>query len=156
LFFIERDELNIHDIPIAKITNDFLDYILQMQALNIELASEFIFVAATLMRIKAKMLLPRPELDEDGNEIDPKQDLVQKLVLYKQFKEVSDELRLLEEQRLLQFKRGNLVEDLHRVGEHAGQGEELTALDLYKLMMVYEKLMYTYASRNNEVRHTVV
>src|SRR5690606_24485931 len=123
LFFIERDELNIHDIPIAEITNDFLDYILHMQALNIELASEFIYVAATLMRIKAKMLLPRPELDEDGNEIDPKQDLVQKLVLYKQFKEVSDERRLLEEQRLLQFKRCNLMEDLHRVGEHAGQGE---------------------------------
>jgi len=156
LFFIERDELNIHDIPIAKITNDFLDYILHMQALNIELASEFIFVAATLMRIKAKMLLPRPELDEAGNEIDPKQDLVQKLVLYKQFKEISEELRLLEEQRLLQFRRGNLITDLRRAGEHAGQGEELTTFDLYKLMLVYEKLMYNYTSRNNEVRHTVV
>lgn len=156
LFFIERDELNIHDIPIAKITNDFLDYILHMQALNIELASEFIFVAATLMRIKAKMLLPRPELDDEGNEIDPKQDLVQKLVLYKQFKEISEELRLLEEQRLLQFKRGNLTTDLRRAGEHAGQGEELTTFDLYKLMLVYEKLMYNYTSRSNEVRHTVV
>lgn len=156
LFFIERDELNIHDIPIAKITNDFLDYILHMQALNIELASEFIFVAATLMRIKAKMLLPRPELDEEGNEIDPKQDLVQKLVLYKQFKEISEELRLLEAQRLLQFKRGNITADLIRAGEHAGQGEELTTFDLYKLMLVYEKLMYNYTSRNNEVRHTVV
>jgi len=156
LFFIERDELNIHDIPIAKITNDFLDYIQHMQALNIELASEFIFVAATLMRIKAKMLLPRPELDEEGNEIDPKQDLVQKLVLYKQFKEISEELRLLEEQRLLQFKRGNIATDLRRAGEHAGQGEELTTFDLYKLMLVYEKLMYNYTSRSNEVRHTVV
>src|SRR3546814_3337126 len=78
LFFIERDELNIHDIPIAKITTDFLDYLLKAQALNMELASEFIFVAATLMRIKAKMLLPRPELDDAGNEIDPKQDLIQK------------------------------------------------------------------------------
>ena len=74
LFFIERDELDIHDIPVAKITGDFLDYIRQMNALNIELASEFIFVAATLMRIKAKMLLPRPELDEAGNETDLKKD----------------------------------------------------------------------------------
>lgn len=156
LFFIERDELNIHDIPIAKITNDFLDYILHMQALNIELASEFIFVAATLMRIKAKMLLPRPELDEEGNEIDPKQDLIQKLVLYKQFKEISEELRLLEEKRLLLFKRGNIAMDLHRAGAHAGQGEELTTFDLYKLMLVHEKLMYTYTTRSNEVRHTVV
>jgi len=156
LFFIERDELDIHDIPIAKITNDFLDYILHMQALNMELASEFIFVAATLMRIKAKMLLPRPELDEEGNEIDPKQDLVQKLVLYKQFKDVSEELRLLEEQRLRQAKRGNIGTDLQLMGDHAGQGEELTTFDLYKLMVVYEKLMYGYTSRSKEVRHTVV
>ncbi len=156
LFFIERDELNIHDIPIAKITNDFLDYIQQMQALNMELASEFIFVAATLMRIKAKMLLPRPEFDEEGNEIDPKQDLVQKLVLYKQFKEISEGLRILEEERLKLAKRGNISEDLRRAGEYADQGEELTTVDLYKLMLVYEKQLYNYANRSKEVRHTVV
>ena len=65
LFFIERDELDIHEISVSKITDDFLDYIHQMNALNIELASEFILVAATLMRIKVKLLLPRPKLDED-------------------------------------------------------------------------------------------
>lgn len=156
LFFIERDELNIHDIPIAKITTDFLDYLLRAQALNMELASEFIFVAATLMRIKAKMLLPRPELDETGNEIDPKQDLIQKLVLYKQFKEVSEQLRKLEEARLRQAKRGNTATDLRIAGNHAGQGEELTTFDLYKLMLVYERIMARYTSRSNEVRHTVV
>src|SRR6476469_8420728 len=86
LFFIERDELDIHNIPIAQITDDFLQYIQQMNSLNMELASEFIYVAATLMRIKAKMLLPRIELDEEGNEIDLKADLVQKLIAYKQFK----------------------------------------------------------------------
>ena len=59
LFFIERDELEITDIPIARITDDFLNYLHQMTILNMEIASEFIFVAATLMRIKAKMLLPR-------------------------------------------------------------------------------------------------
>ena len=69
LFFIERDELDINNIPIAKITDDFLDYIHQMERLNIDLASEFILVAATLCRIKAKMLLPRRELDEQGEEI---------------------------------------------------------------------------------------
>ena len=72
LFFIERDELDIYDIPIFKITTDFLSYIHQMEHLDIELASEFILVAATLMRIKAKMLLPRYEKDEEGNEIDPR------------------------------------------------------------------------------------
>jgi segregation and condensation protein A len=65
LFFIERDELDIYDIPISKITNDFLEYIHEMESLNLDLASEFILVAATLMRIKAKMLLPRKEIDEE-------------------------------------------------------------------------------------------
>ena len=66
LFFIERDELDIYDIPISKITDDFLSYVREMESMNIDLASEFILVAATLMRIKAKMLLPRKELDEQG------------------------------------------------------------------------------------------
>jgi segregation and condensation protein A len=64
LFFIERDELNIYDIPVHKVTNDFLNYLRQLESLNMEVASEFILVAATLMRIKAKMLLPRLEKDE--------------------------------------------------------------------------------------------
>lgn len=156
LFFIERDELNIHDIPIAKITNDFLDYVQQMQALNMELASEFIFIAATLMRIKARTLLPRPELDEEGNEVDPKQDLVQKLVLYKQFKDVSEELRIMEDQRSMLARRGNIAVDLQQMSDYAGQGEELSSFDLYKLMMVYERLMQQYTTRSKEVRHTVV
>ena len=75
LFFIERDELDIYDIPIAKITDDFLAYVHTMENLNIDLASEFILVAATLMRIKAKMLIPRKEVDEQGNEIDPRKNL---------------------------------------------------------------------------------
>src|SRR5581483_10102983 len=83
LFFIERDELDIYNIRISTITNDFLQYIHQLTELNIDVASEFILVAATLMRIKAKMLLPRPEIDEQGNEIDPRQSLVEQLLAYK-------------------------------------------------------------------------
>ena len=80
LFFIERDELEITDIPISKITNDFLEYIHHLEVLNIEVASEFILVAATLMRIKSRLLLPRPQLDEQGNEIDPREELVRHLM----------------------------------------------------------------------------
>src|SRR6185312_7993976 len=104
LFFIERDELDIHDIPIAKITDDFLNYIHQMSSLNMELASEFIYVAATLMRIKAKMLLPRYAAEEDG-ELDPKAELIRKLVEYKKFKLICEEMRPMEEERLKQEKR---------------------------------------------------
>jgi segregation and condensation protein A len=83
LFFIERDELDIYNIPINKITQEFLDYIHKLESLNIEMASEFILFVSTLMRIKAKMLLPRRELDASGNEIDPRQELVDKLLEYK-------------------------------------------------------------------------
>src|ERR1700759_1861879 len=86
LFFIERDELDIHDIPIARITDDFLNYIHQMNRLNMELASEFIYVAATLMRIKAKMLLPRFDAEEEEGGPDSKAELIRKLIEYKKFK----------------------------------------------------------------------
>ena len=108
LFFIERDELDIYDIPIAKITDDFLDYIEHLEKLNVEVASEFILVAATLMRIKAKMLLPRPVVDEEGNEIDPREELVRHLLEYKKYKSVISTLSKMEADRLDREKRGNL------------------------------------------------
>src|ERR1700709_2167933 len=89
LFFIERDELDIYNIPITKITNEFLDFIRNSEALNIDLGSEFILFISTLMRIKAKMLLPRKELDQEGNEIDPRQELVNKVLEYKRFQEAA-------------------------------------------------------------------
>lgn len=155
LFFIERDELNIHDIPISKITDDFLDYIQKMHSLNIELASEFIFVASTLMRIKAKMLLPRPDLDENENEVDLKEQLVQKLILYKQFKDVCEDLKVLENNREKLHHRANISFDLKQTKRQISE-EELASFDLYKLMMVYEKMMYHFTHRVVPVTHTVV
>ena len=96
LFFIERDELDIYDIPIAQITDDFLQYLDHLEQLNVEVASEFILVAATLMRIKAKMLLPRPVIDEDGNEIDPREELVRHLLEYKKYKSVVSTLSVIQ------------------------------------------------------------
>jgi segregation and condensation protein A len=154
LFFIERDELDIHDIPIARIADDFLNYIHQMTSLNMELASEFIFVAATLMRIKAKMLLPRYAAEEDG-ELDPKAELVRKLIEYRKFKLICEELRPMEDERLKQEKRGNIVYDLQQVEKAVVPGEELSELTLYKLMMVYDRVTKRYLNRTEEVTHTV-
>ena len=108
LFFIERDEIDIMDIPISKITNDFFEYISDLESMNIEVASEFIVVAATLMRIKSKMLLPRLSLDEVGNEIDPREELVEHLIEYKKYKSVISEFSDLEDSRLSKKIRGNL------------------------------------------------
>ncbi len=155
LFFIERDELEIHDIPIARITNDFLDYIHQMATLNMEIASEFIFVAATLMRIKAKMLLPRYEAEADENQTDTKEALIRKLIEYKKFKEICIELLPLEDERFKREKRGNISLDIEQADVIPLPGEELSEINLYKLMLVYDRLMKRYLNRSEEVTHTV-
>ncbi len=155
LFFIERDELDIQDVPIAKITDDFLDYLHHISSLNIELASEFIFVAATLMRIKAKMLLPRPDLDDEGNEIDLKRDLIQKLIEYKKIKLVAEEFRLLEHERFQLEKRGNIAFDLEQVALTSEPGEELESFDLYKLLVTFHKVLVRSQQRNNTEEHIV-
>lgn len=156
LFFIERDELNIQDVEIAKITNDFLAYIHQLLALNVEVASEFILVAATLMRIKSKMLLPRIEVDEAGNEINAEQDLIARLIAYKQFKSAAEEMKVFEEERLKQDQRGNIAYDLTLAAASSSHQDELLSLDLYKLLTVYHRTMQKYELRSEEVKHTVV
>ncbi len=86
LYFIRRDEIDIYDIPIANITKEFLDTLETMKQMNIALAGEFIYMAATLMRIKSKMLIPRPYVDEDEKIEDPRKELVHQLLEYSRFK----------------------------------------------------------------------
>jgi segregation and condensation protein A len=110
LFFIKRDELNIYDIPIHRITQEFLEYVNFIKMLDLETAGDFILMASTLMHIKVRMLLPR-EVDEKGEEIDPRSELIQALLEYKKYKEVSEELAYFEsQQRKLSF-RGNFSAD---------------------------------------------
>ncbi len=156
LFFIERDELDIYNIPITRIINDFLDYIHSSEELNIELSSEFILFISTLMRIKAKMLLPRKELDAQGNEIDPRQELINKILEYKRFKEASAQMAEMEAIRMLMVKRGNIQKELSRIGEEEGEGTEIQNITLFKLMKAFEKAMQKYSDRLNKPVHTVV
>ncbi len=103
LFFIKRDELDIYNIPIAKITQEFLEYLHLMASLDLEVAGEFIVMAATLMQIKVRMLLPREEGAED--EEDPRAELVRRLVEYKRFKEMAQEIsRMEDEQRKVYYR----------------------------------------------------
>lgn len=156
LFFIERDELDIHDIPISKVTADFLDYLRHLETMNIEVASEFILVAATLMRIKAKMLLPRPVLDELGNEIDPRDELVKHLMEYKKYKSVVEELSKMEGDRLDKEVRGNLEKELRSLAELNNVEAELQDIDLYKLLKVYMKVMERFEYEQKKPTHQVV
>ena len=156
LFFIERDELDIYDIPISKITEDFIAYIDELEKLNLDVASEFILVAATLMRIKAKLLLPREKLDDLGNEIDPREELVRHLLEYKKYKSVIGELALLEEQRGLMEKRGNVLKELKKLSESTDVESELQDVDLYKLLKVYERVLVRFEDEKKKPIHTIV
>jgi segregation and condensation protein A len=156
LFFIERDELDIYDIPIFKITTDFLDYVQQLEHLEIEVASDFILFAATLMKIKSRMLLPRPEVNEEGEVIDPREELVRNLLEYKKYKSVVEELSALEQERLSKEKRGNLVKELQELSKLDDVEGELQHLDLYKLLNVFQKCMSRLAARADEPTHTVI
>jgi len=156
LFFIERDELDIYNIPITRIINDFLTYVHEQEKLNIELGSEFILFISTLMRIKAKMLIPRKEVDAEGNEIDPRQELVDKILEYKRFKEVSLKMAEMEAMRMLVVKRGNLQKELSQVGEDASEGTEIQNITMFKLMKAFERVMQRLYEKNNKPVHTVV
>ena len=156
LFFIERDELEIDDIPISEITNDFLAYIKQLEKLNIDVASEFILVAATLMRIKAKMLIPRKEIDDQGNEIDPRAELAQKLLEYKQYKAIIDEMADLEDKRFFKHDRGNTAVELKAIAEKALVDVELESLTMFKLLQAFNQVMKRYEDDQNRPSHQIV
>lgn len=156
LFFIERDELDIYNVPINNIIKDFMEFIHSQENLNIELSSEFILFVSTLMRIKAKMLLPRKDLDEMGQEIDPRQELINKVLEYKRFKEASARMAEMEALRMLMVRRGNLQKELSHIGEEAGEGTEIQTISLFKLMKTFEKVMLRVQERQNKPVHTVI
>jgi len=108
MHLIKRDEIDIYDIPIAHITQQYLHYIELMRQLDLEIAGEFLVMAATLMRIKSKMLLPLPAVGEEDEPGDPREELVQRLVEYRQFKEAASTLKDREELRAKLHERGML------------------------------------------------
>jgi segregation and condensation protein A len=116
LFFVKRDELDIYDIPIARITKEFLEYIQIMRMLDLDVAGEFIVMASTLMQIKARMLLPRDENGEEEEE-DPRADLIRRLLEYKRYKEMSYKLARLELRQSKHFSRTNFQYDEREADE---------------------------------------
>jgi len=141
LFFIERDELDIQNIPIARITGDFLEYIRSMEAINIDLASEFIVTAATLMRIKARMLLPLKKNEETHEVEDPRSELVNRILIFKSFRDVAEELARLEAFRSRLHRRGSIQDDLRRIQHASVSYNELESANLYQLIRTFNRLL---------------
>jgi segregation and condensation protein A len=157
LFFIERDELDIYDIPIFKLTSDFLSYMHNMERLNLELAGEFILVAATLMRIKAKLLLPRKEINpETGQEIDPRDELVNRLIEYKKYKEATELLRSMEDDRQSITKRGNISGEMSEIASLFETEYEMESLTMFRLLKAFQTVVSRVERQRNKPVHTIV
>jgi len=135
LYLIRKDEIDIYDIPIARVTQQYMQYLELMQTLNLELAGEYILMASTLIRIKARLLLPRDE--EDGEEPDPREELVAALLEYKKFKEAGEILR---EKRLLEER----VYVPPAVGGGNGKKEKVVYLEsttLFDLLTAFKEVL---------------
>ncbi|CUS80310.1 condensin subunit ScpA [Candidatus Kryptonium thompsonii] len=139
LFFVKRDELNIYDIPISKITKDFLEYIHFMQMLDLEIASEFIVMASTLMQIKAKMLLPKPETDTDEEEEDPRTELVKRLLEYKKFKELANDFSKMEDEAGKIYYRQYFKHDARDYYDEEEIYGSLKDVSLFDLISAFKK-----------------
>ena len=131
LYFIRRDEIDINDIPIAKITAEYLQIVEDMKSMNLSVAGEFILMAATLMRIKSKMLLPRPDLDDLGEPIDPRTELVQQLIEYKKYKDIADNLSEKWEALSYQHER-TLTQSIDDIEEEINYLKEISVFELAK------------------------
>lgn len=131
LYFIRRDEIDINDIPIAKITAEYLQIVEDMKSMNLSVAGEFILMAATLMRIKSKMLLPRPDLDDLGEPIDPRTELVQQLIEYKKYKDIADNLSEKWEALSYQHER-SLTQSIDDIEEEINFLKEISVFELAK------------------------
>lgn len=131
LYFIRRDEIDINDIPIAKITAEYLQIVEDMKSMNLSVAGEFILMAATLMRIKSKMLLPRPDLDDLGEPIDPRTELVQQLIEYKKYKDIADNLSEKWEALSYQHERSH-TQSIDDIEEEINYLKEISVFELAK------------------------
>lgn len=131
---IEKKEIDIYDIPIAEITDQYIEYLEQMMQFNMNVASEFILMASTLIEIKSQMLLPQKEKSED-----PRQELVNKLLEYKLFKDVSETLKKYEDESSYYFSKPK--EELALTSDVKVEQLSLNEINIYELYNVFLSLI---------------
>lgn len=139
LFFIRRDELDIYDIPISSIADEFLEYVRVLQDVDLDVAGDFVYFASVLINIKARMLLPSTHVDEEGEPLDPRQELVERLLEYVRFKEASAELYIMAEKRADQYTRG--LESAPGSNDHTDPGDELVDATVFDLVSALRRVL---------------
>lgn len=149
LFFIKRDELDIYNIPISYITKQFLEYIRLMEELDLDVASEFILMASMLMSIKAKMMLPKEDSDDDEmDENDPRYALVQRLLEYKRYKEMAEKMAGIEEESQKRYYRRYYDTDQVQKQSRQVSGEALQDVTMFDLMAAFKKVLSDIKKQN--------
>ena len=152
LHLIDKNKINIYDIPIVEITEQYLEYIKLMESKNLEIMSEFLVMAATLINIKSRMLLPAPE-KEDEEETDPRQELVDRLLEYKMFKYVSDQLRdKQEDASRIMFKSPSIPREIAEFKEEIDVEELLGDLTLAKLHTIFKSIVKKQSDKIDPIR----
>mgnify|MGYP006278120565 CR=1 FL=1 len=134
LFFIKRDEIDVYDIPIARIADEYLAYVRVLEEIDLDGVGDFIYMAALLINIKARMLLPSSETDEEGEEVDPRRELVERLLEYVRFKEAADQLATRRERRTEHFTRGDASDHRDRVEEDHEVNVDASVYDLVEAL----------------------
>jgi segregation and condensation protein A len=140
LFFIRRDELDIYDIPIADIADEFLEYVRLLREVDLDTSGDFIYMASVLMNIKARMLLPGRDKDEDGEPIDPRRELVERLLEYVRFKEATATLEVRWTERDELFTRG-AASDPEKSSED--DGDRLVDASVFDLVAALRRVLTT-------------
>lgn len=138
LFFIHRDELDVYDIPVAQITDEYLEYVRLLEQVDLDSAADFIYMAALLISTKARMLLPRHELDEDGEPIDPRKELVERLLEYIRYKEAATRLEQNWNDRHELMPRGAASSEQDRL---AASVEVTYKVSLFDLMSALKRVL---------------
>jgi segregation and condensation protein A len=134
LFFIKRDEIDVYDIPIARIADEYLAYVRVLEEIDLDGVGDFIYMAALLINIKARMLLPTTETDDEGEEVDPRRELVERLLEYVRFKEAADQLATRRERRREHFTRGDAADDRERAEEDHDVEVDASVYDLVEAL----------------------
>lgn len=147
LHLIKKNEMDIYNIRIYEITTQYLNYLNNMKELDLEVTSEFIVIAATLLEIKSKMLLPKQEIEEnEGDEEDPRKELINKLLEYKKFKGIANFLKVREEDiGFMYSKKPEIIEDIPKDDNI----DILKGLTILKLFNIYNDLINTYKNKMN-------
>ncbi len=152
LHLIDKNKINIYDIPIVEITEQYMEYIREMETKNLDVMSEFLVMAATLINIKSKMLLPKDEANEEEEE-DPRQELVERLLEYKMFKYISFELkdRELDAAKIL-YKGSSIPPEIAAYKEEIRAADLLSDLTLSRLHSIFQSVVKKQVDKIDPIR----